>query len=286
MWIPDAVLEHVRAVTEEPDLAGTKYVLGRVLGKGGMGVVYAARDTELEREVALKVCAAASPDTRPEARVLARLEHPGIVPVHDVGTLPDGRTFYVMKLVHGERLDRWLTRQHELPAALRLFQRVCEAVAFAHANGVLHRDLKPENVMVGAFGEALVMDWGLAEAPAGAIVGTKDFMSPEQARGDPVDARTDVYALGAILRVLLGEAAPKPLASIAAKSCAPEPSSRYDGALALSDDVGRWLDGQPVHAHAETLLERASRVASRHRVLLSLFGVYLLVRVALALFLR
>jgi serine/threonine protein kinase len=284
MWLSDDVLAHVRAVTEEPDLSGTKYTLGPVLGRGGMGVVYAARDAELDREVALKVCATSA---SPEAKVLARLEHPGIVPVHDVGVLPDGRTFYVMKLVRGERLDRWLAGARELPAALRVFQRVCEAVAFAHAHGVIHRDLKPENVMIGAFGEALVMDWGLAthaEAPDGAVVGTRLFMAPEQARGERVDARADIYALGAILRQIAGANAP--LASIAAKAAAEAPSDRYDTALLLADDVGRWLDGQPVHAHAETLLERAGRVASRHRVLLTLFGVYLVVRVVLAVFVR
>ena len=100
---------------------------------------------------------------RNEARVLARLEHPGLVPVHDIGTLPDGRLFYVMRLVRGRRLDEHARQERSLPALLRLFERVCEAVAFAHAQGVLHRDLKPANVMVGPFGEVLVLDWGLAK---------------------------------------------------------------------------------------------------------------------------
>src|SRR5216684_2227612 len=98
-----------------------------------------------------------------EAHVLARLEHPGIVPVHDVGTLADGRVFYAMKFVEGQRLDKHIESVPSLPDRLRLFLRICDAVAFAHACGVLHRDLKPANVMVGAFGEVLVMDWGLAK---------------------------------------------------------------------------------------------------------------------------
>jgi serine/threonine protein kinase len=98
-----------------------------------------------------------------EARIIAQLEHPSIVPVHDVGELPDGRVFYVMKFVQGSRLDQYAQETHSLPDLLRIFQKVCEAVAFAHAHGVIHRDLKPENIMAGAFGEVLVMDWGLAK---------------------------------------------------------------------------------------------------------------------------
>jgi serine/threonine protein kinase len=166
---------------------------------------------------------------RRESHILARLEHPNIVPVHDVGTLPDGRVFYAMKRVHGQRLDEWLqTARPARPAALRLFIKICEAVAFAHARRVIHRDLKPQNVMVGSFGEALVMDWGLArilgghaleeehlgeplgDEPIGArtawgaVLGTPAYMSPEQAQGATrsLDQRADVYALGAILHFL------------------------------------------------------------------------------------
>jgi serine/threonine protein kinase len=134
-----------------------------------MGTIYLAEDTKLGRKVALKVLH--TPDATGElsarmlreARVLAQLEHPSIVPVHDVGELPDGRVFYVMKFVQGSRLDQYAQEMHSLPDLLRIFQKVCEAVAFAHAHGVIHRDLKPENIMVGAFGEVLVMDWGLAK---------------------------------------------------------------------------------------------------------------------------
>lgn len=149
-----------------------------------------------------------------EAKFIARLEHPGIVPVHDAGVLPDGRVFYVMKLVRGERLDVW-AKGRELRERLRMFRRSCEAMAFAHAHEVLHRDLKPENVMVGAFGEALVMDWGLARSvseasPAGLVMGTPAYMAPEQARGENVTSSADVYGLGAILYALLSGRAPGP----------------------------------------------------------------------------
>src|SRR5260370_4356564 len=98
-----------------------------------------------------------------KARVLAALEHPGIVPVHDVGTLADGRVFYAMKFVEGQRLDKYIESVASAPDRLRIFLRICDAVAFAHARGVLHRDLKPANVMVGPLGERLVLDWGLAK---------------------------------------------------------------------------------------------------------------------------
>ena len=313
MWLSDAVLEHVGAVAEEPDLSGTKYRMKGPLGRGGMGVVYAVHDVELGREVALKVSSSANLDgeeherLRREARILARLEHPGIVPVHDMGTLPDGRVFYVMKRVKGERLDAWVKHVVDRRARLRLFQRVCEAVALAHAQeeAVVHRDLKPENVMVGAFGEALVMDWGLAKVLAGelagaaedgAVLGTLAYMAPEQARGDgrAVDARTDVFGLGGILHFLLAggapgarsladadPAVPPPLVSICARARAAEPAARYPGAIELAADVGRYLDGDRVLAHREGVGERLARFASRNAVVLSLLGAYVILRLLL-----
>src|SRR5258708_15750869 len=221
-----------------------------------MSVVWEATDTELDRRVALKVLPlwdAASADLlRREARILAGLEHPGIVPVHDAGTLPDGRVFYAMKLVQGRRLDQavaGLSRSDRL----RLFQRVCEPVAFAHSRGVIHRDLKPENVMVGEFGEGLVMDWGVAKLTAGAnetetgVIGTPHYMAPEQAAGenDRVNERSDVYGLGGILQFLLaGQATPKALVAICRKAMAAEPEGRYGSARELAADVGRYLDGE------------------------------------------
>ena len=169
-FISDSALDHLREVVDLPDLAGTPYEIVGTIGRGGMATVYLARDRDLDREVALKVvdvpggAGDAAERTLREARILARLEHPGIVPVHDVGTLPDGRVWYVMKRVRGRRLDEF-ARDAPRAERLRAFLRICEAVAFAHAHGVIHRDLKPENVMVGPFGEVLVMDWGVAKGP-------------------------------------------------------------------------------------------------------------------------
>ena len=231
--LDDESLAHLREVVDYPDLSGTRYRLVRRLGRGGMATVYLVEDTALGREAALKVLTDPDPGGRmaarlvAEARLLAGLEHPNLAPVHDVGTLPDGRVFYVMKYVRGARLDAWIASATDRPAALRLFVKVCDAVAFAHAHGVVHRDLKPQNIMVGEFGEALVMDWGVAkrisapDAPTlqldpsgagaatgtreGTVIGTPAWMAPEQARGDlgQVGPRTDVYALGAILYDLL-----------------------------------------------------------------------------------
>jgi serine/threonine-protein kinase len=237
-----------------PDLSGTRYQLLERVARGGMGTVYAARDEKLDRRVALKVLDVPVADgdlarrLNREARVLALLEHPGIVPVHDVGTLSDGRVFYTMKFVEGQRLDKFIEAVTSLPDRLRLFLRICDAVAFAHARGVLHRDLKPANVMVGAFGEVLVMDWGLAKilreqsseasegdreatiphtpqantiaadstqatqiTGQGNVMGTPGYMSPEQARGDiaQVNERSDIFSLGAVLRFLCVNPAPQ-----------------------------------------------------------------------------
>ena len=168
-WLSDRAVERLREAAHAPDLSGTRYRPVERLGRGGMGTVYLAEDSALGRRLALKVLH--DPDASGElaarllreARILARLEHPGIVPVHDVGTLADGRAFYTMKYVQGARLDRHIQAVTALPDRLRIFQKICEAAAFAHAHGVLHRDLKPENVMVGPFGEVLVMDWGVAK---------------------------------------------------------------------------------------------------------------------------
>jgi serine/threonine protein kinase len=287
-WLSDRALERLRGDAEPPDLAGTPYRLREELGRGGMGVVWLADDLRLERQVALKVLAAgeavpgAAERLLAEARIVARLEHPGIVPVHDAGTLPDGRVFYAMKLVRGPRLDEHLARLATTAERLRVFVRVCEAVAFAHAHGVIHRDLKPENVMVGEFGEVLVLDWGVAKAlrgPAaaaggaagaagphatseGTVVGTPAWMAPEQARGalEEVDERSDVFALGGILFFLLagrvpapGEAAPvgvpRRLRAICGKARAAAREDRYEGVAGLGADVERWLDGLPVQAY-------------------------------------
>jgi tetratricopeptide (TPR) repeat protein/tRNA A-37 threonylcarbamoyl transferase component Bud32 len=237
-----------------------RYALGAEIARGGMGVVYHATDTTLGREVALKVlrdkyvpaCGTAR-RFADEARIAAQLQHPGIPPVHDLGTLPDGRPFLAMKLIKGRTLEELLAARPDVAAErgrfVAVFEQVCQAVAYAHAHGVIHRDLKPANVMVGAFGEVQVMDWGLAKvltrkdevgrmkdeseaAPsdssfilptssfeateAGSVLGTPAFMPPEQAVGavGKVDRRSDVFGLGALLAVILTGEPPFAAASV------------------------------------------------------------------------
>jgi serine/threonine protein kinase len=286
--IPEPALDRLAAMFRTPDLTGTRYELISTLGRGGMGVVYLARDTALDREVALKIFDRPAGDAN-EARIIARLEHPGMVPVHDFGELPDGRFFYAMKRVRGDRLDRWMAAGHDVNERLAVFLRVCEAVAFAHAHGVVHRDLKPENVMVGEFGEVLVLDWGVAaevdnaergRGIADSIVGTPDYMAPEQARGDPlVDQRADVFALGAMLAGITRGAAP--LVAIARKAQSADAAQRYQSVPALAADVNRYLAGRAVEAHREPLFDRISRVARRNRLAILLVLTYLVVRILL-----
>jgi tRNA A-37 threonylcarbamoyl transferase component Bud32 len=270
-WVPDRLLAHLREVTETPDLSETRYEIEGEIGRGGMGIVYRARDRQLDRTVALKVIEAGPVE---EARTLARLEHPGLVPVYDSGVLPDGRAYYAMRLVEGRRLDRFAREEASLPARLRVFEKICEAVAFAHDRGVVHCDLKPQNVMTGAFGEVFVMDWGIANTlVAGA--GTPPYRCPETER----TARSDIYSLGRILEDL--GPLPRPLASAAARASAADPASRYGSAQELAADVARFLDGLPVTAHREGLAEMALRFARRNRVLLLLLATYLVVKFAL-----
>jgi tetratricopeptide (TPR) repeat protein len=252
---PDAPMgEHT--VTAGPDgdgghsthlFAPVGYELLDEIGTGGMGVVYCAREVALNRHVALKILHPRYPTDGPAARrfvdeagITGQLQHPGIPPIHQVGTLENGRPFLAMKLIRGSTLED-LLKARSTPAEdrgrfLAVFEQVCHAVAFAHDRNVIHRDLKPANVMVGNYGEAQVMDWGLAktltcdrpadaateaDAPpgtevrslrdlesatqAGSMLGTPAFMPPEQAGGeiDKVNERSDVFGLGAVLCVIL-----------------------------------------------------------------------------------
>ena len=268
-----------------------------------MGTVYVVEDPALGRRVALKVIDVPDPGIearlRREAQVLARLEHPGIVPVHDVGTLADGRAFYTMKWVQGDRLDRYLAREVTLAERLRLFMRIAEPVAFAHARGILHRDLKPENVMVGPFGEVLILDWGLAKLVAdpadggssrttgeSAVLGTPGFMPPEQKSGGSarVDQRADVYSLGAILEWMIGRNPPRALLAICRKATAASPDGRYADVAGLASDVARFLDGAAVSAHSEGVLQRLVRLGKRHRVAIGIVAAYVAVRAAILVF--
>ena len=275
MWVSNRTLEHLREVVSE---GSDRYELLEEIGRGGVGVVYAANDTLLGRRVALKVLNA--PETQSESRILARLEHPGIVPVYDAGVLPDGRTFYAMKLIDGVRLDRYAAQPHSINERLRVFERVCEPVAFAHARRVLHRDLKPSNVMIGSFGEVLVLDWGVP-----GVMGTPGFMAPEQSSG-VADERSDIFALGRVLHSLAGDDAPKVVRAIAGKASADRPEDRYDSVAGLIGDVARYLDGEPVSAYRENPMEWTLRMLARHRVVAALVAAYLLMRVALIFFTR
>ena len=287
--ISENALDRLHGLLGPPDLSGTRYELVSVLGRGGMAVVYLARDTTLDREVALKVLDWKADDASAarlaqEARILARLEHPGIVPVHDFGQLADGRMFYAMKRVRGERLDRW-AEGRELHERLTAFLRICDAVAFAHAHGVVHRDLKPANVMVGEFGEVLVLDWGIARVrgqseTSGVVAGTPDYMAPEQARGDrSVDERADVFALGTLLAGVCG--GPKALAAIAAKATSTNAADRYASVAALGSDVSRFMAGLSVDALHESVGDQLLRVIRRHRLAVALVLTYLVVRLLL-----
>jgi eukaryotic-like serine/threonine-protein kinase len=298
-WISEAAARHLQQVADWPDLGGTKYELLEEVGRGGMGTVYRARDRELERDVAIKV--ASLPGVidderlRREARILAALEHPGIVAVHDSGRLPDERVYYVMTLVAGDRLAERVRQLPALPDRLRLFDRICDVVAFAHARGVVHRDLKPANIMVGAFGEVRVLDWGLARRCETAALetpsegsGTEGYMAPEQAVGR-ADERSDIYSLGVLLRELVNgqrTVTPRrlrPLLSILERATAHDADRRYPDVGALAADVRRYVDGTRVEAHPESPLEQGGRLLRAYRTPLALILGYLAIRVLLLL---
>jgi tetratricopeptide (TPR) repeat protein len=307
----------------EPGIAlDERYREGEEIGRGGGGRVVRAVDRRLDRPVALKVPVAAEASSRArlerEARVMARLEHPGIVPVHDAGRLVDGTPYYAMKLLGGRTLRDVVRAATTLDERLVLAPHVlavAEAVAYAHSRRVIHRDLKPANVLVGEFGETVVIDWGLAkdlaatgddaitlgggasfgdQTEAGAVMGTPQYMPPEQARGEVVDERADVYALGAILYDLLAGAPPYPLVpgesvlarvlaepppplaevapgaprdliAIAETAMARDPRARYRTAIELADDLRRYLGGRLVAAHHYSAAALARRWVRRHR---------------------
>lgn len=219
-----------------------RYLVGELIGEGGMGRVVAAEDQSLGRVVAMKSLLPEHGDKEAyvqalasEAAIAARLEHPGIVPVYEVGTLPDGTFYYTMKQVHGNLLHEILeglktekprfAETYSLTKLLQYFRGICMAVHYAHDSGVIHRDLKPENIVIGSYGEVHVLDWGVArvlpqgDRPGyfagrpeefGVVLGTPHYMSPEQARGDTklVDRRSDVFSLGVILYQMLTHTLP------------------------------------------------------------------------------
>jgi hypothetical protein len=296
------------------------------LGRGGMGRVTDAYDRALHRPVAIKEMLSASgldlARFEREARITAKLEHPGIVPIHDAGRTADGTPFYVMRRIDGRPLDQLI--EDKLEARLALIPNVlaaCDAVAFAHARGVVHRDIKPTNILVGPFGETLVIDWGIARelaqtetnaaiAPssdakltrAGTVAGTPGFMAPEQARGESVDARADVFALGATLFFVLagqqpyGAASatemvdlagagrepdwkrlprdvPPELRAIAKKAMAIDSDERYADAGALATDLRRFITGNLVAAYDYGFVARLGVFVKRHRAAVAVAAI-------------
>lgn len=307
------------------------------LGEGGMGVVYRARDQKLDRQAALKVIQPGRAGRKAvqrflrESKITAALDHPSIPPVYEAGTNSQGEHYLLMRMIHGQTLDDRIKLYQEsrdpreLQSLVEMLIKVGEAMAYAHSRRIIHRDLKPANIMVGEFGEVMVMDWGLAVnlsqkeestldsnddsdiAPvnpkaltrAGASLGTVGFMAPEQAAGDPVDGRADIFALGAILTVILtgrspvhGDSAaaaivatmdnriasprdlasglPPELCSIAERALAFRREDRYAFANEMVDDLKSYLVGQEVLAHRYGLLEKGGRLLKRHpRALLS-----------------
>ncbi len=288
------------------------------LGRGGMGRVDDAYDRALDRPVAIKhMLSTAIVDLKRferEARITAQLEHPGIVPIHDAGRNADGTPYYVMRRVDGQPLDQRVTESLvERLALIPNMLAACDALAFAHARGVIHRDIKPTNILIGPFGETLVIDWGLARkisetedgtstipisdlklTRVGTVAGTPGFMSPEQARGEAVDARADVFALGATIYFVLagttpygpvsatemigmagsGRSAdflkisqhvPPELVAITRKAMAPEPEDRYRDAGELATDLRRFITGNLVGAYEYGYSQRLWRFVRRHR---------------------
>jgi eukaryotic-like serine/threonine-protein kinase len=272
------------------------------LARGGMGRIHPATDRNLLRHVALKRLAAElalEPFYRDgfvaEAQITGQLEHPNIVPVHELAVDPSGVPYFTMKLIHGGSFHEWLHEPgHELGSTARLeggleiFLKVCDAVAYAHHRGVIHRDLKPANIMVADFGQVYLMDWGLARLTktptredammnAPGPVGTAEYMSPEQALGNPqqMDERSDVFGLGAVLceivtgqhpygfhhdqdvlleRAQRGEVrhidelaagldVPKRIRAIITRATAPQPARRYQRVVDLQKDVRSFLLG-------------------------------------------
>jgi serine/threonine-protein kinase len=274
-----------RADSPNDVLLGGRYRIRGRIGKGGMGEVMLASDEQVGRDVAIKRMRATNPSRRAVARFLreasvqGRLEHPSIVPVHEIGLDPEGLPFFVMKRLAGTSLAVLLhdkvgfSRQR----ALRAFADVCLAVELAHTRGVIHRDLKPDNIMLGDFGEVHVIDWGVAKVfgesedgefsdlgtrtgehatGAGIAVGTPGYMSPEQVHGDrDIDARADIYTLGCVLfEILAGEPLHPRGAGVMATA---EPRDARPSQRAGARDIAPELDALCVQA---TQQDRAARM--------------------------
>ncbi|HEU4612335.1 MAG TPA: serine/threonine-protein kinase [Kofleriaceae bacterium] len=290
-------------------------------GRGGIGRVQRAHDRELGRDVAIKELIKRGDigEVRflREAMITARLEHPGIVPIHEAGRWPDGTPFYVMKLVAGRSLKQLIEERASVDERIGLLHHViavADAVAYAHERDIIHRDLKPANVIAGDFGETVVIDWGLAKdlraseeastadgpyrtngrsdlTVAGAVLGTPLYMSPEQARGEWVDQRTDVFAIGAMLWQLCSPSRVPPadpgerrrtlrrqridgdLTAIIMKALAPEPADRYRNAGELAADLKAFKSGARIAARQYSPAAMFAHWIRRHRVLAAAVGL-------------
>jgi WD40 repeat protein len=303
-----------------PEVRQDTYRLGREVARGGMGRVIEAHDLRVGRQVALKELLVESSQNAArferEARVTARLQHPAIVPIYEIGRWPDGAPFYAMRMVEGRTLRTCLAEVKTLADRLALLPSIisaAEAIAYAHSHGVIHRDLTPANIMVGNFGETVVIDWGLAKVLGaddepdagpyrqqsdgltlvGSVMGTPAYMPPEQAAGEPVDERGDVYSLGAILyHLLVGHApfrgespdailtkvrtvvpepirvpeVPADLTSIVDKAMSRDPKHRYANASALVAELVRFRSGQLVGAHSYSRADLVRRWVREHRL--------------------
>jgi WD40 repeat protein len=287
-----------RARARAPRRTAGRYLIEEEIGRGGMGVVYRAFDRDLRRPVAMKVLPFKLDVDRDlsarfveEAQATAQLQHPGIVPVYEIGLTDDGMLFFTMKLVHGRTLaevvsavragDSEAVREFSLYRLLQVFVEIARTVSYAHERGVVHRDLKPQNVMIGRHGEVQVMDWGLAKVLAGrevaagegagarapkgraetrsdTVIGTPAYMPPEQAAGDParLGPRSDVYALGAVLHHILTGRAPfdgRTSDEVLERVCAAEPPPH---ARDVDRSVPRDLDAITWKALAKEPLAR------------------------------
>ncbi len=310
----------------DPPLHGesaSRYTLGEEIARGGMGRILAAWDEILERPVALKTVRSRDALSRGrfarEMLVTARLQHPSIVPVYDGGTLPDGAPYYAMRRVDGRELETCIRESVTVAqrlALLRPFIALVDAVAYAHSQGFVHRDLKPRNVLVGPFGETVVLDWGLARSVdaaipedggtggdsvddgltnTGSVMGTPGYIAPEILHGLPATTSTDVYSLGVILaQIVTGDArestdgllraagAPADLVAIARRATQARSEDRYADARALADDLRRFEAGRLVGARAYGLFDRLARFIRHHRAAVAVATLASVLLVAMA----
>lgn len=260
-----------------------RYTDGGLIGRGGMGEIRSTYDGRLGRTVAIKTSVgrdrAAMRQLVAEATLTARLVHPGIVAIHDAGHTADGRPYYTMPIVHGRSLAEAIAgaTASERLRLVRHFLDACEAIGYAHDQGVLHRDLKPSNILVGRFGETVVVDWGLAGpagVPAPGVVGTPGYMPPEQVQRRVLQPSADVFALGVTLREILtghpggrGEPdTPPELLAIVERATQRDWAARYPDGRALAEDVAAWFEGRRVAAHRYRLRELLARAWAAHRV--------------------